>query len=132
VKKVLVVDDDPELLQYTTTTLNRGGIPSVGALSGAEALCILSRKHSVRLLLTDIVMPRTTGLELAAEVKALDSELPIVFMTGYLSDHMEQFGDALEGRQILGKPFTPAELLMVVRNALGLVEKAKSGGVASS
>ena len=62
-KKVLVVDDDPELLQYTTTTLNRGGVPAIGAHSGAEALIILASKRGIRLLLTDIVMPRTTGLE---------------------------------------------------------------------
>ena len=56
----------------------------------------------------------------------LDAELPIVFMTGYLSDHLEQFGDALQGRKILGKPFTPAELLKTVKDALGLIEKAQS------
>jgi len=133
VKKVLVVDDDPDLLQYTIMTLNRGGVAAIGAHSGAEAMIVLSRnKLDVRLLLSDIVMPRMTGLELAAEVTAMGPQLPIVFMTGYMTDHMEQFGDALRGHPVLGKPFTPAELLAVVRKALGLAEKAKSADLTSS
>lgn len=132
-KKVLVVDDDPDLLQYTIMTLKRGGVAAIGANSGAEALIVLARnKRDVRLLLSDIVMPRMTGLELAAEVTAIGPKLPIVFMTGYMTDHMEQFGDALQGNPVLGKPFTPDELLTVVRKALGLAEKAMSADLTSS
>lgn len=125
-KKVLVVDDDPELLQYITNTLTRGGVPAVGANSGVEALTIFQqRKRDIRLLLTDIVMPQTTGMELARAIEKLDAKLPVVFMTGYKTDHLEQFGHALEGHAVLGKPFTPAELLAIVKDALAKIEKAK-------
>jgi len=126
-RKVLVVDDDPELLQYITTTLVRGGIPAVGAHSGDEAISILQhKKREIRLVLTDVVMPRMTGIDLAAIVVESDPNLPVVFMTGYKSDHLEQFGRSLDGREILGKPFTPAELLAVVKVALKTSERVRS------
>ncbi len=125
-KKVLVVDDDPELLQYIATTLTRGGVPAIGVNSGREALVLFQqKKREIRLLLTDIVMPQTTGIELAAAVAKLDPKLPVIFMTGYKTDHVEQYGHALEGRAVLGKPFTPKELLTIVKEALILSEKAK-------
>lgn len=126
-KKVLVVDDDPELLQYITTTLTRGGVPAIGANSGMEALKIVrQRKPEIRLLLTDIVMPQATGIELASAVAELDQRLPVIFMTGYKTDHLEQFGEALEGQAVLGKPFTPSELLAIVHATLLLSEKVKA------
>jgi len=126
VKKVLIVDDDPELLQYIATTLTRGGVPAIGANSGSEALAIFQqRKCEIRLVLTDIVMPQTTGMELAAAIAKLDPKFPVIFMTGYKTDHLEQYGQALEGRAVLGKPFTPKELLTIVKEALISIEKAK-------
>lgn len=118
-KFVLVVDDDPEVLQYTATTLTRGGVKAIGAHSGEEAMRIFrSRQREIRLLLTDIVMPHTTGIQLAEAIAALDPKLEIIFMTGYMTDHLEQFGSALKGHPILGKPFTPKELLQVVGKSL--------------
>ncbi len=125
-KKVLVVDDDPELLQYIANTLTRGGVPAIGANSGSEALAIFQqKKREIRLVLTDIVMPQTTGMELAAAIAKLDPKLPVIFMTGYKTDHLEQYSHALEGRAVLGKPFTPKELLTIVKEALIFIEKAK-------
>ena len=116
---VLVVDDDPELLQFIAMTLMRGGVQAIPAQSGEEALRIFRRRRKdIRLLLTDIVMPQTTGIELSAAILALESDLRVVFMTGYKTDHLEQFGAALDGQTILGKPFTPAELLQVVKKAM--------------
>ncbi len=126
-RKVLVVDDDPELLQYITTTLTRGGVPAIGAHSGEEAVfLLLQKKRDIRLVLTDVVMPRTSGIELAAQMAESDPALPVVFMTGYKTDHLEQFGPALDGREILGKPFTPTELLAAVKAALKTAERVKS------
>ncbi len=127
-KTVLVVDDDPEVLQYTAMTLNRSGIHAIGANSGEEALRTYSRrKREIRLILTDIIMPQSSGIELAVAILTLDPKLPIVFMSGYKRDHLEQFGSALKGHDLLGKPFTPAELLSTVRRAIhaaGPMEKA--------
>ena len=116
---VLVVDDDPDLLQFIAMTLTRGGVKAIAAQSGEEAIRIFRRKHGqIQLLLTDIVMPQTTGIQLAASIAALDPKLRVMFMTGYKTDHLEQFGPALHGHEILGKPFTPAELLHAVNRAL--------------
>ena len=118
-KSVLVVDDDPEVLQFTASTLTRGGVKAIRAHSGEEALSIFRERHrEIRLLLTDIVMPKISGIELAEAIKAIDPKLKVIFMTGYLHDHLEQFGEAMKSHKILTKPFTPAELLSAVNNGL--------------
>ena len=118
-KAVLVVDDDPELLRFIAMTLTRGGVKAIEAQSGPEALRIFHKRHKeIKLLLTDVVMPHTTGIELSSAIAALDPGLRVIFMTGYMRDHRQQFGSALQGHEILAKPFTPAELLKVVGKAL--------------
>ncbi len=116
---VLVVDDDPVLLRFIEMTLTRSGVKAIAAQSAEEAIRIFRQRHKeIRLLLTDIVMPHATGIELSEAVAALNPKTKIVFMTGYMTDHLEQFGPALHGHEILGKPFTPAELLGLVNKVL--------------
>ncbi len=122
---VLVVDDDPDVLKFIAMALNCNGIKTIPARSSNEALWTYQRRRGeIRLLLTDIVMPEVSGVDLSREMAKLNPELQIVFMTGYKTDHQDHFGEALEGREILGKPFTPAELLHVVNKSLKRVKTA--------
>ena len=70
----------------------------------------------IDLLITDIVMPRMSGPALAAELRAVRGELPVVFVSGYADQHADTGLDA--GARFLAKPFTPAELMEVVRASL--------------
>ena len=91
-KAVLVVDDDPELLRFIAMTLMRGGVKAIEAQSGQEALRIFRKRHKeIRLLLTDVMMPHTTGIELSTAIAALEPALRVIFMTGYMREHREQF-----------------------------------------
>lgn len=124
---VLVVDDDPDILRFIAMALNCDGIRTISAQSCHEALRTYQRRRDeIRLLLTDIVMPDVSGIELSAEIWKLNPDLQIVFMTGYRTDHQDHFGEALQGREILGKPFTPTELLQVVNKSLKRVNAANS------
>ena len=69
-------------------------------------------------MLTDVVMPRMTGTELAARIAAKTPDLPIVLMSGFTSEDLVRRGLVLTHGRLLTKPFEPAEPLGVVRRLL--------------
>ena len=113
---VLVVEDDLRVLRATLDGLAELGLPAISAAGGEEALARLATLPSIRLLVTDVVMPGMTGPELARRVRALYPALPILFVTGYVGEAGEA-GD-LAGYEILRKPFTIAALERAVGAAL--------------
>src|SRR5580658_619975 len=80
---VLVVDDDPDVRDVVTQTLEREGMTVVDASTGAEALRILAGDPTIDILLTDIMMPGITGITLAERAAALRPDLKIVFTSAY-------------------------------------------------
>ena len=80
--EILVVDDEPIVLNFTATLLRREGYAVAEADNGEEALFVFKQNQSsVKLLLTDVVMPETTGPELALDLLQLKPDLKILFMT---------------------------------------------------
>jgi CheY-like chemotaxis protein len=80
---VLVVDDDPLVLANTAAMLEDLGHTALRAASGAEALGMLRGAHAVDVVLTDQVMPKMTGAQLIAAVKAEWPQLPLIIATGF-------------------------------------------------
>lgn len=78
---ILVVDDDPALLETVTRALTEEGYFAVGATNGAAALDILSYVQ-VDLILLDMHMPGVTGWQVASELRSRSVGTPIVVMTG--------------------------------------------------
>jgi two-component system, cell cycle sensor histidine kinase and response regulator CckA len=120
---VLVVDDEPALVNLARMTLEAGGYEVLTAFSGHQALELCSdQKDRVDLLLTDMNMPRMNGAELACSLAELLPGLPVVFMTG---DHtatpkletLVKHGPFSDCR-IIRKPFTPAQLLEEVNHLI--------------
>jgi CheY-like chemotaxis protein len=113
---VLVVEDQPQVREMTCSILRQFGYQILEACCGEEALC-LAETHAgpVHLLLTDVIMPGMSGLELAARLKSL-RPTPILFMSGY-SDLTEAVHDS--GVTYIQKPFTPDTLVRTVREVLG-------------
>ncbi len=114
---VLVVDDEPAVLQVTKAALVASGYRVVMANSGAEGLEQLKQHGEVKLLLTDVMMPRMGGVELARQALALRPALKVVFMSGYSASDALQ-GMAIAGSDFLAKPFAVSELRGMVRTAL--------------
>jgi YesN/AraC family two-component response regulator len=83
-------------------------------------LCI-RRRTPVDLLLTDVIMPRMSGGELASRVRAQRPDLRVLFMSGYTADRFARKGDPEDEVAFLQKPFNAEELLHAVRNALDAV-----------
>jgi len=103
---ILIVDDDPAILEYAGEVLQECGYAVLTAPNGASALVLLRNNDRVDLLFTDLVMPGVDGVELA---RRAGQEVP--FTTGYSTDPTP------EGR-LLKKPYRPRQLAGAIAAAL--------------
>jgi DNA-binding response OmpR family regulator len=108
---ILVADDDPDIRKFAKIFLESAGWSVVTASDGEEALQFYTANQSaIVLLLTDVTMPNVNGHELADRVLGIDSNLPVLLMSG------DQNG--YRGLECVAKPFAPAELLDKVSRTL--------------
>jgi PAS domain S-box-containing protein len=116
---VLVVEDEPSLLALVQASLKKHGYQVLTASSGEEAEAV-ARQHAgaIHLLLTDVVMPQTSGREAAKRVLELRPEIRVIWMSGYPDDTIVHHGILEAGVHFLQKPFTPATLGEKVREVL--------------
>jgi PAS domain S-box-containing protein len=116
---ILVVEDDEMLIKFIRKTLNVYGYRLLEARNGEEALEVSARhKDPIHLILTDVVMPRMSGLELVQRMEYLRPETRVVFMSGYTDDTIFHHGLLKEGLSFIEKPFTPEGLVRKVREVL--------------
>jgi signal transduction histidine kinase len=113
--KILVLDDDEDVRNVTSATIEELGYRVVALPNPEEAL---NRLESERfdLLLTDVAMPVMNGVELARRARTLGHELPILFASGYAD--VQAFGAELSDETVLKKPFRIAELAAKIEAAL--------------
>jgi DNA-binding NtrC family response regulator len=117
---VLVVEDDPAVRHVATTVLDRAGYTTLSAPGPVEALdAARARSAPIDLLLTDVVMPRYSGRELAVQLSALHPRLAVIYMSGYTDKDIVHRGMLEEGVFFLPKPLTPDGLLEAVSRVLG-------------
>ena len=114
--KILLVDDDADVLEYTAQVLEDAGYAVRAAARADEAETILGTGEPFDLLITDIVMPGRNGVELARALNRTRPEVKVLFTTGY-TRHIAP--DLLADSEILDKPYQRAALLHAVRHVLG-------------
>ena len=117
---IMVVEDEPDLLDLVTQVLQSRGYTVLGAGSGKQALEQWTQKeHHIDLLLTDMVMPDgMTGCQLAERLRADVPKLPVIYTSGHSAGVPgTQLAD-VEERHFLGKPYRPSKLLEMVRGCL--------------
>jgi PAS domain S-box-containing protein len=125
---ILVVDDEPEVRLVAQRALERAGYRTLVAGSASEALASI-RAHAVDLVVTDLAMPRGSGIALAEELARSEPGLPVLFVTAYsaaAADHHEPSPT----RGLLPKPYESHELLARVRGLLASA-RAETTPVAS-
>jgi CheY-like chemotaxis protein len=116
---VLVVDDEAPVRRAVTRLVTGAGFDAIAASDAPEALEVLARNR-IDLLLTDVVMPGSSGVELAEQATALYPQLAVVFMSGYAHDVISERGLDPATMLYLQKPFTRLELIRKVERALGI------------
>lgn len=121
-KKILVVDDEPEMVALLKTRLSANGYEVATAYKGAEAL-EKARASRPDLILLDILMPGLDGIEVSQVLKKSDlKEVPVIFITALRKKReQESRGDRVGGNLIFAKPFKAEELLAKIQEALGAV-----------
>jgi two-component system, cell cycle sensor histidine kinase and response regulator CckA len=116
---ILLVEDEPAVRKLARRALESHGFRILEAESGAEALEICeTRSAEVDMLLTDVVMPHMSGVELAARLTETRPSLRVLYMSGYTEDALGQRGVLSPETAFLNKPFTPASLREAVRAVL--------------
>jgi DNA-binding response OmpR family regulator len=136
VKKVLVVDDDEDIVNIVGSLLENEGYKTVTAFNGKEAFDkALSEKPD--LIIADIMMPEMDGWEFCWRVRENDQlgETPFIFLTAR-ADVMDQIrGSEIGADDYIIKPFRKQELLKRVQNTFDVIEllrKVKTGGGAKA
>ena len=116
---VLIVDDDPAVLEVAAKVLERIGYEVLQATEGAQALELL-RSHTGRLdlVLTDVVMPGMGGHELGERIAQERPGTRFLYMSAYTEDEAMLYGVRVAGMNFLRKPFSLRALADAVRQAL--------------
>jgi signal transduction histidine kinase/ActR/RegA family two-component response regulator len=122
-RTVLVVDDEPEVLDLATEILGRVGYRVLRAVDGPSAIEVAQRHEGdIHLLVTDMVMPGMSGRGLAERLRALRTALPVLYISGYVQDASARAAFASEHSAFVAKPFTPELLTDRVRELLATAD----------
>ena len=116
---ILLVEDELGVRTLIRRMLTRNGFKVVQAQHGGEVLRMLSEEDTpFDLLLTDIITPHMSGIELAARLRTLRPNMRVLFMSGYTREALEELGMGVDAAEIVHKPFTEENLLRQIRDAI--------------
>jgi len=121
---ILLVEDDPDVRNFTSASLRELHYLVLEADSAPPALQILRSDQQIDLLVTDVVLPGVDGRKLAEEASRLRPDLRVLFISGYISDVMMHNGVLDPGVHLLSKPFSMAQIASAVRVELDRVTSA--------
>lgn len=117
---ILLVEDEAAVRLMTAEMLRSFGYQVVTAVNGSDALQIYER-HSIDLLVTDLVMPQMGGKQLVAVIRARNPKLPVLLMSGYTSEAIVQQGRLPANAAFIAKPFAAEIFAGKVREILDQV-----------
>jgi two-component system cell cycle sensor histidine kinase/response regulator CckA len=114
--RILVAEDEEAVRRLLCAILRAKGHTVIAAASGEEALAYASRpgRPAIDLLLTDVVMPGTSGPDLLAKLREREPDLPGIYMSGYSEDAVAGHGELLPRAPFIEKPFTAEQITATV------------------
>jgi PAS domain S-box-containing protein len=118
-ERILVVEDEPQVLHFVSAQLTSLGYDVTAVSAGDEALELIETDPTFDLLLTDVVLPRgISGVEVAKRARAIRPELKVLLTSGYPEEVFAQHGRPDEGTPLLPKPYRRKELAAALRGLL--------------
>jgi DNA-binding response OmpR family regulator len=124
-KTILVVDDEPKIVQLARDYLEHAGFAVSSAADGKSALAII-RSAKPDLIVLDLGLPQLDGLDVTRSIRK-ESNVPIIMLTARSEESDKLIGLELGADDYLTKPFSPKELVARVRTVLRRVEHFDSG-----
>ncbi len=116
---ILLVEDDQALRKLAGTLLDKYGYTVIEAIDGDDALARFNAyKKRIDLLITDVVIPKRSGIEVFETIRMLHPEIKVLFLSGYSKDIIQKKGILDTGANFLQKPVSPNTLLAKVREIL--------------
>ncbi len=116
---ILLVEDEDAVRNVIRKVLSKAGYAVLVAANGEQALkCVQDHPNPIHLLLTDVIMPKMTGRDLAERLVRLRPDTRVLYMSGYTPDSIVNQGALEAGIQFIQKPLLPAQLLAKVRALL--------------
>jgi CheY-like chemotaxis protein len=115
---ILLVEDEPELLNASAEFLTSIGYSVLCAGSGPEGLDLADRADNIDLVISDVVMPRMNGREFADKLLTARPDTKVLFVSGYADDVILRTGISVQGTPFLQKPFSLRQLGSMVNELL--------------
>jgi signal transduction histidine kinase/ActR/RegA family two-component response regulator len=120
---VLIAEDERAVRRLSATVIGQAGYGTLEAIDGQQALDLFTvNSGTIVMVVTDVVMPRMGGIELAERLRQSHPNLPILFVTGYV-EQSDALQESAAGTPVLLKPFSPESLLRAVSSALESARK---------
>ena len=127
--KILIAEDERDIRELVSFSLQFGGFTVVQAANGAEAV-EYAQKEMPDLILMDVRMPKMTGYEACRQMKTMESvrDIPVVFLSAKGQESEIQTGLEVGAEEYILKPFAPDELVKQVQAVLDRVMKRRQVG----
>jgi len=116
-QRILLAEDDESMRGFLARALERAGYEVIAFDNGADAFARL-KEEPFTLLLTDIVMPRMDGIELARRASDMDPDIKIMFITGFAAVTLNSEVEAPKDARVLSKPFHLRDLVAEINKLL--------------
>ena len=126
-RTVLVVDDDPGVIQILEVNLRHANFAVITGVNGAQALAKASRERP-DLILLDVILPDMDGLDICRRLKESrpTSQIPVILISAKVESKDIIAGMAAGAEDYIAKPFSPSEVVALVESSLRRVEQQKS------
>jgi CheY-like chemotaxis protein len=116
---ILFAEDNQATRELGKAVLEEFGYSVIEAVDGEDALnTFRERSGRISLVILDVIMPKMNGREVYDAIRSIDTDMRVLFCSGYAKDVVISQGGLDEGMEYLSKPFTPKELLMKIREVL--------------
>lgn len=126
-KKILIVDDEPQIVEICRDYLKAAGYETVSASDGAQGLS-LARREKPDLIVLDLMMPEMNGLDVCRIIRR-ESDVPIIMLTARVEETDKLIGLELGADDYITKPFSPRELVARIRVVLRRVTSAPESDI---